>query len=97
MRSPKLARFNPNSSSGLTPLSSTRFCFSSFSALAAGTRIPNAQKHPYWKDIRLPGGVKPEEWNGFHDLVLIEELHKPDFGGAMGLFAGGQYQRYVAG
>ena len=24
--------------------------------------------------IRLPGGVKPEEWDGFHDLVVLDEI-----------------------
>ena len=61
---------------------------SSNRALSAGQRIPDQSKNPYWKDIRLPGGVKHSEWNGFHDLVLIEEFHAKDFGCAMGLFAG---------
>ena len=46
--------------------------------MAAGGRIPADE--PYYKGIPLPGGVKPEEWDQFHDLVLIEELHRPDFG-----------------
>lgn len=63
-------------------------------ALAAGQRIPAQKKSPYWKDIRLPGGVKHSEWNGFHDLVLIEEFHAKDFGCAMGLFAGRYWLPY---
>lgn len=47
-------------------------------ALSGGAHIP--VNEPYWRDIKLPGGIKAEQWNGFHDFVLIEELHKPDFG-----------------
>lgn len=56
--------------------------------MAAGPHIPMDDENPYWKDIRLPGGVKNEDWNGFHDLILIESLHSPDFGAVMGLFGG---------
>lgn len=56
--------------------------------MAAGPHIPTGDSDPYWKDIRLPGGVKHEDWNGFHDLILIEQLHTPDFGAVMGLFGG---------
>lgn len=58
------------------------------SAMAAGAHIPTDDENPYWKDIRLPGGVPAKDWDGFHDLVLIEALHSPDFGAVMGLFGG---------
>ncbi|KAK9896006.1 putative acyl-CoA dehydrogenase [Cystobasidium minutum MCA 4210] len=57
-------------------------------AMAAGAHIPTDDENPYWKDIRLPGGVSAKDWNGFHDLILIEALHAPDFGAVMGLFGG---------
>lgn len=28
----------------------------------------------YLRDIRVPGGVKPEDWGGFHDLVVLDEI-----------------------
>lgn len=28
----------------------------------------------YLKDRRLPGGVKAHEWDGFHDLIIIDEI-----------------------
>lgn len=56
--------------------------------MAAGPHIPDDDENPYWRDIALPGGVKHKDWNGFHDVVLIEELHRPDFGAVMGLFGG---------
>lgn len=24
--------------------------------------------------LRLPGDVKPEEWDGFHDLIVLDEI-----------------------
>jgi len=57
-------------------------------ALCAGPHMPDRSKDPYWKDIQLPGGVGYDEWNGFHDAVLTEELHAVDFGCVMGLFGG---------
>lgn len=62
--------------------------------MAAGPHIPMDDENPYWRDIPLPGGVKHEDWNGFHDLILIEALHSPDFGAVMGLF-GGNYDLFL--
>jgi hypothetical protein len=28
----------------------------------------------YLQGQRLPGGIKPEEWDGFHDLIVIDEI-----------------------
>ena len=28
----------------------------------------------YLNGIRLPGGVAPEQWDGFHDLVILDEI-----------------------
>lgn len=25
-------------------------------------------------DMKLPGDLKPEEWDGFHDLICIDEI-----------------------
>jgi alkylation response protein AidB-like acyl-CoA dehydrogenase len=27
-----------------------------------------------WGSIELPGGIQPEEWDAFHDLVCIDEI-----------------------
>ena len=44
--------------------------------IAAGRKIPVewAGKYP------IIGGIKPEEWDGFHDFVLWDELYR---GGAV--------------
>jgi len=36
----------------------------------------------YMQDIKLPGGVTYEEWNGFHDFVFNDEFSRV---GAIGL------------
>lgn len=54
-------------------------------AVAAGARIPDPSKDPYWKDIKLPGDVPHAEWDGFHDLIITEEMHRADFGCGMGI------------
>lgn len=28
----------------------------------------------YVRDQRLPGDIKPEDWDGFHDLIVIDEI-----------------------
>ena len=28
----------------------------------------------FLRNQRLPGGIKPEDWDGFHDLVVIDEI-----------------------
>jgi alkylation response protein AidB-like acyl-CoA dehydrogenase len=28
----------------------------------------------YLQGQRLPGGVSPQEWDGFHDLIVIDEI-----------------------
>ncbi|EON63137.1 hypothetical protein W97_02364 [Coniosporium apollinis CBS 100218] len=28
----------------------------------------------YIGDVKLPGGLKPQEWDGFHDLICIDEI-----------------------
>ena len=43
--------------------------------IAAGRRIPKE-----WYGYPIIGGIKPEEWNGFHDMVLWDELYR---GGAI--------------
>lgn len=37
--------------------------------VAAGLRIPEE-----WRDYPIIGGIKPEEWDGYHDFVLWDEL-----------------------
>ncbi|GAA5928438.1 hypothetical protein JCM3775_000611 [Rhodotorula graminis] len=54
--------------------------------LAWGTRIPKKWAKP---DGTVFGGVKVEEWDGFHDLILIDELHRNgSLGVGQGLFGG---------
>lgn len=43
--------------------------------IAAGRRIPED-----WRGYPIIGGIKPEEWDGFHDFVLWDELYR---GGAI--------------
>ena len=43
--------------------------------IAAGRKIPKE-----WYGYPIIGGIKPEEWDGFHDLVLWDELYR---GGAI--------------
>jgi alkylation response protein AidB-like acyl-CoA dehydrogenase len=43
--------------------------------IAAGRKIPKE-----WHDYPIIGGIKPEDWNGFHDFVLWDELYR---GGAI--------------
>lgn len=28
----------------------------------------------YIGDVKLPGGLSPQEWDGFHDLICIDEI-----------------------
>lgn len=28
----------------------------------------------YMGNMKLPGGIKPTEWDGFHDLICIDEI-----------------------
>lgn len=28
----------------------------------------------YMGDVKLPAGIKPEDWDGFHDLICIDEI-----------------------
>ena len=28
----------------------------------------------YMTDVKLPGGIKASEWDGFHDLICIDEI-----------------------
>lgn len=39
--------------------------------IAAGRRIPEE-----WRDYPIIGSIKPEEWDGFHDFVLWDELFR---------------------
>jgi len=43
--------------------------------ISAGRKIPKE-----WYGYPIIGGVKPEEWDGFHDFVLWDELYR---GGAI--------------
>lgn len=43
--------------------------------IAAGRQIPED-----WRGYPIVGGIKPEEWDGFHDFVLWDELYR---GGAI--------------
>lgn len=42
---------------------------------AAGRQIPDD-----WRDYPIIGGIKPEDWDGFHDFVFWDELYR---GGAI--------------
>lgn len=39
--------------------------------------------------IPTPGGVKPSEWNGFHDFIICDELCRCGSGGVMWGLLGG--------
>jgi alkylation response protein AidB-like acyl-CoA dehydrogenase len=39
--------------------------------IAAGRKIPEE-----WRDYPIIGGIKAEEWDGFHDFVLWDELYR---------------------
>ncbi|GAA5838100.1 hypothetical protein JCM5353_004497 [Sporobolomyces roseus] len=41
--------------------------------LAFGTKIPKKWAKP---DGTVFGGVKVEEWDGFHDMIVIDEIHR---------------------
>ncbi|BGP42559.1 hypothetical protein JCM10450v2_006664 [Rhodotorula kratochvilovae] len=54
--------------------------------LAFGASIPKRWAKP---DGTVFGGVKVEEWDGFHDMILIDELHRHgSLGVGQGLFGG---------
>ncbi|TNY17247.1 putative acyl-CoA dehydrogenase [Rhodotorula diobovata] len=54
--------------------------------LAFGTSIPKKWAKP---DGTVFGGVKVDEWDGFHDLILIDEIHRNgSLGVGQGLFGG---------
>jgi acyl-CoA dehydrogenase len=40
---------------------------------ALGVKIP-ANFHALSGNLKLPGGVPAEEWDHFHDLILVDEL-----------------------
>ncbi|TKA54290.1 hypothetical protein B0A53_03382 [Rhodotorula sp. CCFEE 5036] len=43
----------------------------------------------YAKGIPVPGGIKPEEWDAFHNLIVIDELSRCGSGGILyGLLGG---------
>ena len=37
----------------------------------------------YAQGIPVPGNVKPEEWNGFHDFIVVDELSRSASGGEL--------------
>ena len=39
--------------------------------ISAGRKIPEE-----WQDYPIIGGIKPQDWNGFHDFVLWDELYR---------------------
>ncbi|BGP19078.1 hypothetical protein JCM10213v2_007165 [Rhodosporidiobolus nylandii] len=55
-------------------------------ALAWGAKIPKKWAK---EDGTVFGGVRAEEWDGFHDMILIDELHRcGSLGVPQGLFGG---------
>ncbi|KAM0750684.1 putative acyl-CoA dehydrogenase [Meredithblackwellia eburnea MCA 4105] len=55
-------------------------------ALACGAKVPQKWARP---DGTVFGGVKWQEWDGFHDFILIDELNRSGSAGAMQGLAGG--------
>ncbi|GAA6058661.1 hypothetical protein JCM10212_004072 [Sporobolomyces blumeae] len=54
--------------------------------LAFGAKIPKKWANP---DGAVFGGVKAEEWDGFHDMILIDEIHRcGSLGVGQGLLGG---------
>lgn len=43
----------------------------------------------YAGDLPVPGGVKPEEWDAFHDFVVVDELSRCGSGGVLWGLIGG--------
>jgi alkylation response protein AidB-like acyl-CoA dehydrogenase len=43
----------------------------------------------YLNGQRLPGGVEPHEWDGFHDLVVIDEIARCGYLGVIWALACG--------
>lgn len=39
--------------------------------IAAGRKIPKD-----WYSYKIIGNIKPEEWDGFHDMVMWDELYR---------------------
>src|SRR5690606_33712348 len=37
----------------------------------------------YVDDIKLPGGLKPEEYDAFHEMILIDEMSRCGSGGVL--------------
>ncbi|GAA5867582.1 hypothetical protein JCM3774_001518 [Rhodotorula dairenensis] len=55
-------------------------------ALAFGAKVPQKWAK---KDGTVFGGIKAEQWDGFHDMILIDELHRNgSLGVGQGLFGG---------
>jgi len=61
--------------------------------LAFGTKIPKKWAKP---DGTVFGGVKVEEWDGFHDMIVIDEIHRcGSLGVGQGLCGGLQIGQFL--
>jgi len=49
---------------------------------ALGVSIPE-RFYKMANGIKLPGGVPPQEWDNFHDFILIDELYRCGSNGAV--------------
>jgi alkylation response protein AidB-like acyl-CoA dehydrogenase len=51
--------------------------------------VIGAPWRPEYAGTKLAGGVKPEEFDAFHEMILLEEVSRAGSGGVVwGLFAG---------
>ncbi|KAK2747331.1 hypothetical protein FQN57_002229 [Myotisia sp. PD_48] len=48
-----------------------------------GFCVTKPTKEEYMGGVSLPAGIKPEEWDIFHSLIVSDELSRTGFGGAL--------------
>lgn len=64
-----------------------------FYQLAGREGLLTAVTGPSWptyaKDIKVPGGIPPDEWDAFHSLIVIDELSRCGSGGFVWSVCGG--------
>ncbi|EEH36596.1 acyl-CoA dehydrogenase [Paracoccidioides lutzii Pb01] len=54
-----------------------------------GFTIIKPTKREYMGGVSLPAGIEPEEWDEFHNLIVVDELNRLGYSGVIwGLFGG---------
>lgn len=78
--------FAPTNQFADYPLEQAHQHFSQQGYMAASV-FPLAKDH--LQGMRLPGGIKPDEWNEYHDLILMDEISRCGYVGIVfGMAAG---------